>query len=192
MLETCHDNLCHPVLLPLPLPSRFETIEMIDVVKTHKVEVEAVLVAGAKRRGLEKVIARLLRGLALSNGCWVAAGGKYGLMGVVVKRVSGVVSLERDGVVIVSKMTSKKRLQLLEDGRKSGQVGGVGEEKKKLSDALRRKEHCLVCGPGEFLVWPKIATLNLIWLRLKGGSGKTALVTRVAADMGLPVWRVHR
>jgi len=171
VLETCHDNLCHPVLLPLPLPSRFETIEMIDVVKTHKVEVEAVLVAGAKRRGLEKVIARLLRGLALSNGCWVAAGGKYGLVGVVVKGVSGVVSLARDGVVIVSKMTSKKRLQLLEDGRKGGQIGGVGEEKKKLSDALRRKEHCLVCGPG--------------------GSGKTALVTRVAADMGLPVWRVH-
>ena len=26
----------------------------------------------------------------------------------------------------------------------------------------------------------------------EGGSGKTALVTRVAADMELPVWRVHR
>ena len=154
-METCHEDLCHPVLLPPPLPSRFEAIEKVDVVKTHEVEVEAVLVAGSKRRGLEKVIARLLRGLALSNGCWVAVGGKYGLVGVVVKGVTGVVSLERDGVVIVTKMTSKKRLQLLEEGRKSRQVGGVGEEMRKLSDALRRKEHCLVCGPGEFLLWPK-------------------------------------
>ena len=160
MLETCHDNLCHPVLLPLPLPSRFETIEMIDVVKTHKVGVEAVLVAGAKRRGIEKVIARLLRGLALSNGCWVAAGGKYGLVGVVVKGVIGVVSLERDGVVIITKITSKKRLQLLNDGRTSGQIGGVEEDMTKLTDALRRREHCLVCGPGDFLLWSKVANLT--------------------------------
>ena len=77
-------------------------------------------------------------------------------MGVVVKGVIGVVSLERDSVVIVTKMTSKKRLQLLEEGRKSRQVGGVAEEMRKLSDALRRKEHCLVCGPGQFFLWPKI------------------------------------
>jgi len=172
VLEICHKaDLYHPALLPPQLPCRLEAIEKVDVVKTHEVEIEAVLVAGAKRRGLEKVISRLLRGLALSNGCWVAAGGKYGLVGVVVKGVIGVVSLERDGVVIITKMTSKKRLQLLNDGRTSGQIGGVEEEMSKLTDALRRREHCLVCGPG--------------------GSGKTALVTRVAADMGLPVSRVH-
>jgi len=172
VLETFHDgDLCHPILFPPPLPSRLEAIEKVNVVKTWEVEIEAVLVAGAKRKGLEKVIVRLLRGLALSNGCWVAAGGKYGLLGVVVKGVVGVVSLEREGVVIITKMTSQKRLQLLEDGRRSGQIGGVDEEMTRLTDALRRREHCLVCGPG--------------------GSGKTALVTRVAANMGLPLWRVH-
>ena len=145
MLETRHnDDLCHPVLFPPTLPSRLEAIEKVDVVKTSEVEIEAVLVAGAKRRGLEKVIARLLRGLALSNGCWVEAGGKYGLIGVVVKGVIGVMSLKRDGVVVVTKVTSKKRLQLLEDGRKSGKIGGVEEEMTKLTDALRRREHCLV------------------------------------------------
>ena len=117
--------------------------------KTREVEVEAVLAAGAKRRGLEKVIARLLRGLALSNGCWVAGGLKYGLVGVVVKGVIGVVSLERDGTVVIAKMTGEKRLRLLQEGRKSAQVGGMEEYIEKLSDALRRKEHCLVCGPGE-------------------------------------------
>ena len=161
VLETCHKaDLCHPALLSPQLPCRLEAIEKVDVVKTHEVEIEAVLVAGAKRRGLEKVISRLLRGLALSNGCWVAAGGKYGLVGVVVKGVTGVVSLERDGVVIITKMTSKKRLQLLNDGRTSGQIGGVEEDMTKLTDALRRREHCLVCGPGDFLLWSKVANLT--------------------------------
>ena len=167
VLETCHNDLCHPVLLPPLLPSRFEAIEKVDVVKTHEVEVEAVLVAGAKRRGLEKVIARLLRGLALSNGCWVTGGEKYGLVGVVVKGVSGVVILERDGVVILTKISSKKRLQLLEEGRKSRQIGGVGEEVMKLTNAFRRKENCLVCGPGDFMFWFRVANLNL-----KVGVGK--------------------
>ena len=149
VLEVSQDDHCHPVLLKPALPNKLESVEKVNVMKTREVEVEAVLAAGAKRRGLEKVIARLLRGLALSNGCWVAGGLKYGLVGVLVKGVIGVVSLERDGTVVIAKMTGEKRLRLLQEGRKSAQVGGMEEYMKKLSDALRRNEHCLVCGPGE-------------------------------------------
>ena len=67
VLEGCQD-LLHPALLPPSLPSKLVEIQKIDVVKIEKVKVEVILSAGAKRRGLEKVIARLLRGLALSHG----------------------------------------------------------------------------------------------------------------------------
>jgi len=170
VLEGCQD-LLHPALLPPSLPSKLVEIQKIDVVKIEKVKVEVILSAGAKRRGLEKVIARLLRGLALSHGCWVAAEGKYGLVGVVVKGVVGVVRLEREGEVVISKITGERRLQLIEEGKNCAQIGGVTPEREKLVIALRRKEHCLVCGPG--------------------GSGKTALILRVAADLGMPVWRIN-
>lgn len=159
VLEGCQD-LLHPALLPPSLPSKLVEIQKIDVVKIEKVKVEVILSAGAKRRGLEKVIARLLRGLALSHGCWVAAEGKYGLVGVVVKGVVGVVRLEREGEVVISKITGERRLQLIEEGKNCAQIGGVTPEREKLVTALRRKEHCLVCGPGIFL-WRSATILYL-------------------------------
>ena len=173
--ETGQEVSGHPCLLPPLLPSSMEVLERLAVQEVLEgVEVEVVLAAGAGReRPRQAVVARLLQGLALTGGCWVQCSAlareRYGVVGVRVSGVEGVVRMAPGGVVRIRSVTGQKRLQLLEEGRHAPALGGVERETSSLRAAMGAGEGCLVAGAR--------------------GSGKTALVLRVASDLELPVVR---
>ena len=158
-------------MAPSPLPSLIQKVEVLEVQQVSRLKVEVVVAPGARREGLGPVLGRLLQSLALSKGCWVGLGSRarerYGLVGVVVRGVEGVVRLVRGGEVVMVSVVGEQRLQLLEEGREARVLGGVVEASMELRRGLAAGDSCLVSGAS--------------------GSGKTALVRRVAAELQLPV-----
>ena len=146
-----------------------QKIEKLSVAETNSVEVVVIGLSHLKKKNLPNLLRKLLRNYRLTNGCQVKLHEKEqkrtGVFSMKVFSSQPVFRLSADAKVAVRDVTSKRREELLHNGRVAAlPLGGAAGLIEQMSRAMSEKRSVLVSG--------------------LSGSGKTALVTWVADRLG--------
>jgi len=149
-----------------------EVVKMLEKVE-NKIEVTVIVHKSVMRRGLGDLVKQLILGLAMTRNCCVLLGvedrEKYGIHGVIVHSGTDIeaFTLARTCEIVVKSVLSKKRLDLLSEGKRAAKLGGVEEAERQLREAVIGGRNVLLSG--------------------QAGSGKTAILAMVADQIGLPL-----
>ena len=150
--------------------------KLIDIItlsesSADSVEVRVISLPTLVRRNLESVIRKLLLNIVLTSHCRVVFSESdqrcVGVHCVIVKSSHQVFTITDSTQVTIVDIVSKKRRDLIRNIRsKAVTLGGVDKLYSELKQSVTEHRNVLLSGGS--------------------GSGKSALVTRVLADLGLP------